>query len=218
MTDIVVFCDFDGTITTSDNIISIMKKFAPPEWEGIKDSILSQQLSIQEGVGKLFSLLPSSKKDEITQYILSHAVIREGFGEFIDFTKRRGIKLYIVSGGIDFFVKPLLEKYVSFEQIYCNESNFDKETIEIIWPYTCDDDCDNRCGCCKPSLLRKLASLDDYKIVIGDSITDLQAAKSADKVIATDFLLQKCEELQLHHSPFTSFFDVISILNERLEV
>ena len=26
-----VFCDFDGTITNNDNIMSIMEKFAPPE-------------------------------------------------------------------------------------------------------------------------------------------------------------------------------------------
>ena len=27
-----IICDFDGTITTNDNIISIMKQFAPEEW------------------------------------------------------------------------------------------------------------------------------------------------------------------------------------------
>lgn len=31
-----VFCDFDGTITNNDNIMSIMEKFAPPEAEEIK--------------------------------------------------------------------------------------------------------------------------------------------------------------------------------------
>ncbi|MEC1069527.1 2-hydroxy-3-keto-5-methylthiopentenyl-1-phosphate phosphatase, partial [Priestia megaterium] len=29
MTSLKIFCDFDGTITNSDNIISIMKQFAP---------------------------------------------------------------------------------------------------------------------------------------------------------------------------------------------
>ena len=30
-----VFCDFDGTITNNDNIMSIMEKFAPPEAEEV---------------------------------------------------------------------------------------------------------------------------------------------------------------------------------------
>lgn len=55
MTKRVIFCDFDGTITDNDNIIAIMKQFAPPEWETLKDDILAQRISVQEGVGKMFS-------------------------------------------------------------------------------------------------------------------------------------------------------------------
>ena len=50
-----VFCDFDGTITNNDNIMSIMEKFAPPEAEEVKNRILSQELSIQEGVFNYFN-------------------------------------------------------------------------------------------------------------------------------------------------------------------
>lgn len=55
----IIFCDFDGTITNTDNIISIMKKFAPPEWEALKDGVLQQKISISSGVGDMFSLLDS---------------------------------------------------------------------------------------------------------------------------------------------------------------
>ncbi len=120
----VIFCDFDGTITNKDNIVNIMKEFAPPEWDAIKDDILGQKVSIQEGVGKLFSLLPSSKKEEIISFVMKDAVIREGFAEFVQFTRKAKIPLYIVSGGIDFFVYPVLEPFGPFEKIYCNEADF----------------------------------------------------------------------------------------------
>jgi 2-hydroxy-3-keto-5-methylthiopentenyl-1-phosphate phosphatase len=29
---LVLFCDFDGTITEKDNIVAIMRRFAPPQW------------------------------------------------------------------------------------------------------------------------------------------------------------------------------------------
>lgn len=214
----IIFCDFDGTITNTDNIIAIMKKFAPPEWNAIKDDVLSQTVSIQEGVGKMFSLLPSSLKEEITDFILEHAQIRDGFGEFVAFTREQGIPLYIVSGGIDFFIYPLLERFGPFSGIYCNESNFDNETIEILWPHSCDEHCSNGCGCCKPSILRKTAVEAQRTIVIGDSITDLQIAKQADFVFARDFLLEKCAELKLQHTPFESFYDCIKALKDQLEV
>jgi 2-hydroxy-3-keto-5-methylthiopentenyl-1-phosphate phosphatase len=210
----IIFCDFDGTITNNDNIIAIMKQFAPPEWEAIKDDVLAQRVSVQEGVGKMFSLLPSGWREKITDFILKNAVIREGFSEFVAYTKQNNIPLYIVSGGIDFFVYPLLEGLIEKENIFCNGSDFSGETIKILWPYSCDEHCNNECGCCKPSLLRKLAGNNSFTIVIGDSITDLQAAKLADHVIARDFLLEKCRELGLAHTPFSTFFDVIEFLEK----
>lgn len=215
----VIFCDFDGTITNKDNIVNIMKEFNPPNWEAITSDILAQKLSIKEGVAKLFSLLPTSKKDEITSFVLGDAVIREGFAEFVQFTKEQNIPLYIVSGGIDFFVHPLLEPFGPFEKVYCNEADFSGENIKIAFPYQCDEDCLNKgCGCCKPSIIRELASDDHTSIVIGDSITDLEAAKLADVVIARDFLIEKCEELNIPYEPFEHFQDCIKIIESRMDV
>ncbi|MEH7123918.1 2-hydroxy-3-keto-5-methylthiopentenyl-1-phosphate phosphatase [Bacillus sp. JJ1532] len=215
----VIFCDFDGTITNKDNIVNIMREFAPPEWDAIKDDILGQKVSIQEGVGKLFSLLPSSKKEEIISFVLKDAVIREGFAEFVQFTREANIPLYIVSGGIDFFVHPVLEAFGPFEKIYCNEADFSGENIRIVFPHECDDDCSNKgCGCCKPSIIRNLASGENTSIVIGDSITDLEAAKLADVVIARDYLIEKCKELNIPYEPFERFQDCIDIIESRLDV
>ncbi|TDL31727.1 2-hydroxy-3-keto-5-methylthiopentenyl-1-phosphate phosphatase [Jeotgalibacillus sp. S-D1] len=214
----IIFCDFDGTITTSDNIIAIMKEFAPPEWEEIKDQILAREVSIQEGVGALFSTLPSHRKNDILQFLLERAVIRDGFEEFVAYTRNEDIELKIVSGGIDFFVYPLLKPYGLEDHIYCNGSDFSGDRIRITWPYTCDAQCTNGCGCCKPSILRTYS--DDYfKIVIGDSVTDLEAAKVADQVYACDdYLINQCEELNLSYKRFESFHEIIEQLEQQKEV
>ncbi|MGM7720071.1 2-hydroxy-3-keto-5-methylthiopentenyl-1-phosphate phosphatase [Metabacillus sp. Hm71] len=213
-----IICDFDGTITETDNIIAIMKRFAPPEWNELKDDVLSQRISVKEGVGSMFKLLPSSLKNEIIEFILTHAKIRSGFEEFVQYTKDNHIPLYIVSGGIDFFVYPLLNGLVDEKQIYCNRADFSQEMIQIEWPYSCDETCKNDCGCCKPSLIKRLTDNEQGKIVIGDSITDLQAAKLADLVIARDLLLEKSKDLQLPHRAFTTFYDVIQVLDSLEEV
>jgi len=214
-----IYCDFDGTITESDNIIAIMKKFAPPNWEDIKDKILSQEISISEGVGELFSQLPSEKKDEITKFAIENAKIREGFSDFVEFARTEDIPLYIVSGGIDFFVYPILEEFGPFEGIYCNQSDFSGENIKILWPYTCDSLCQNECGCCKPSIIRNINRDDDgFTIVIGDSVTDLEAAKQADFVLARDLLEVKCSEWDLNYKGFTTFYDCIEAIKNQIEV
>ncbi|MDQ0207977.1 2-hydroxy-3-keto-5-methylthiopentenyl-1-phosphate phosphatase [Alkalicoccobacillus murimartini] len=215
----IIFCDFDGTITTKDNIIAIMKKFAPPGWETIKDDILAERISIRTGVGQLFDLIPVEQKQDIINFVLAQAEIREGFSSFLEYVREKQIPLKVVSGGIDFFVQPILEPYGLLENLYCNGSDFSEKTIVITWPHSCDKQCTNDCGCCKPSILRQFQDEDYYKIVIGDSITDLQAAKEADEVFACDsFLLDKCRELQLNHSFFTTFHEIIDRLDSKLEV
>lgn len=210
----VIFCDFDGTITNNDNIVQIFKHFHPPGWEAIKDDILAQRISIRQGVGNLFSLLPSSLKEELVQYTLNQAEIRPGFKEFIQFCRKNELRLLITSGGIDFFVYPILSPFdIPKEDIYCNGSSFAGETIRILWPHACDEECDVDCGMCKTSIIRSYPSIEYEKIVIGDSITDLAGAKLADFTIARDLLLKKCQELGLAHQPFTTFYDVIDILS-----
>jgi 2-hydroxy-3-keto-5-methylthiopentenyl-1-phosphate phosphatase len=212
---IVIFCDFDGTITKSDNIINIMKYFNPPGWETIKNDILAGRISVREGVGRMFSLLPASYREEIATYAIKQAKIRPGFDQFIQYCKDNNNRLLITSGGIDFFVYPILSRYpIPKHDIYCNASDFSGKQIRILWPFSCDPQCSRDCGMCKTSILRLFSTNDYMKIVIGDSITDLAVAKLADLVIARDFLLQKCKEQSLPYKEFDSFFDVIKALNQ----
>ncbi|WP_243385453.1 2-hydroxy-3-keto-5-methylthiopentenyl-1-phosphate phosphatase [Bacillus kexueae] len=211
----IILCDFDGTITKRDNILSIMKKFAPPEWERLKDDILASNISIQKGVGDMFRLIPSYEKYQLIEYALSHAELREGFHEFVSYTKEVDIPLYVVSGGMDFFVKPILKSLIPDDHIFCNEADFSGDFVTVHWPHACDDACQNECGCCKPSILRKLKEEDHEVIVIGDSITDFQVATMADVVFARDFLIEKCTEEGISFQPFESFFDIVKSLKKR---
>lgn len=210
---LVLFCDFDGTITEKDNIVAIMRQFAPEGWEELTRQILAQEISIQEGVGQLFAMLPSSRREEITRFITAEAKIRPGFPVFVQFCKEREIELLITSGGIDFFVYPILEPFGLTGPIYCNGSDFSGETIRITWPHSCDEHCSNgACGMCKTTIIRRYDPAQTFRVVIGDSITDLAGAQIADFVIARSLLLDKCKELNLPHQPFATFHDVIGIL------
>ncbi|PIC56928.1 2-hydroxy-3-keto-5-methylthiopentenyl-1-phosphate phosphatase [Sporosarcina sp. P12(2017)] len=217
MSKVVIFCDFDGTITKKDNIISIMKEFALPGWKEITDDILQQNISIQDGVRQLFSLIPSTLQEDIVSFVMRDAEIREGFSDFVQFTREQNIPLYVVSGGIDFFVHPVLELFGPFDHIYCNKATFDEERIAIHYPHACDADCTKQdCGCCKPSIMRKLSDQQQTRIVIGDSVTDFEAAKLADVVIAIDFLAETCEKLDIPYTSFETFTDCIDIVKEQL--
>ncbi|MCM3747533.1 2-hydroxy-3-keto-5-methylthiopentenyl-1-phosphate phosphatase [Paenibacillus pasadenensis] len=213
----VIFCDFDGTITENDNIIAIIKHFNPAGWEEIATDTIEQRMSIQEGVGKLFRLLPASMKEDVIRYSISNAVIRGGFRELLAYCQEEEIEFFVTSGGIDFFVYPLLEPFgIPQDHIYCNSADFSGDNIEILWPHTCDEHCPNgSCGMCKTAVIRQFSAERYERILIGDSVTDFEGAKLADQVYSRSHLTVKCRELGLPHHEFSTFHDVVDDLKER---
>src|SRR5690606_17941499 len=91
----VIFCDFDGTITENDNIVAIMKHFDPEGAEPIVKDIIDRVISIREGVGRMFALLPTSRQDEIIDYAINNAKIRNGFAELLAFCREKQIPFYV---------------------------------------------------------------------------------------------------------------------------
>lgn len=213
----IIFCDFDGTITANDNIVAIMEHFKPDGVEQIIDDIIHKRISLREGVGSMFALFPSSRKDEIITYALKQAIIREGFPELLAFCKQHDIPFLVTSGGIDFFVYPLLTPYdLKPEQIYCNGSDFSSEQILITWPHACDEHCKNDCGMCKPRVIRQYPSDQYFRMMIGDSISDFEGAKLADLIFARSHLQEKCEQDGKPYVPFETFHEVIAYLQKEV--
>ncbi|MBV2240774.1 2-hydroxy-3-keto-5-methylthiopentenyl-1-phosphate phosphatase [Bacillus inaquosorum] len=213
-----IICDFDGTITMNDNIISIMKTFAPPEWTALKDGVLSKTLSIKEGVGRMFGLLPSSLKEEITRFVLEDAKIREGFREFVAFVKEHELPFYVVSGGMDFLcihcLKALWRKIV-----FIATMRHLTVTIFILTGLIlAREHAKNQCGHCKPSVIHELSEPNQYIIMIGDSVTDVEAAKLSDLCFARDYLLNECRERNLNHLPYQDFNEIRKDIENVTEV
>lgn len=209
----VIFCDFDGTITLSDNIVAIMKQFQPAGYEPIMKDTVDQKISLQQGVSAMFALIPSEQKNEVTQFVLGQAGIRDGFAEFLSYVREEEIEFFVTSGGMDFFIDPLLAPFgIPSDHVYCNRADFTGDHIQILWPHPCEAPCTNDCGMCKATIMRRFDPSSYERILIGDSLTDFQGAKIADLVYSRSILTKKCEELQLPHVPFTTFFDILKDL------
>ncbi|MFD0867828.1 2-hydroxy-3-keto-5-methylthiopentenyl-1-phosphat e phosphatase [Chlamydia abortus] len=210
----IIFCDFDGTITVTDNIMDIMKHFQPSGWEDILRRIVDKEIPLQEGVGAMFALLPSSRKDEIIQFTRQSIRIREGFPELLEYVRENDFDFLVTSGGIDFFLLPTLAPFeLRPEQIYCNGSDFSGEQIRITWPHPCDEQCDKGCGMCKTTIIRSYSPEKYNRILIGDSLSDFEGSKQADFVFARSHLAEECEKLGIAYRKFETFHDVINGLN-----
>jgi 2-hydroxy-3-keto-5-methylthiopentenyl-1-phosphate phosphatase len=209
----VIFCDFDGTAAEQEVIVSLFRAFGPPGWEAVRDAIIAGTVSVRDGVGRLFAQIPSSRVPEMVAYAQWIATLRSGFREFLEYCRVHGHQFLLTSGGVDFFIYPILEGILPRDQIYCNGSDSSGPTVRILWPHACDEQCLADCGMCKPSIMRRFPPERYRRVVIGDGVTDLPAAWLADLVIARDLLVIKCREAGIPYEPFETFYDVMAVLD-----
>ncbi|CBE70002.1 MAG: 2-hydroxy-3-keto-5-methylthiopentenyl-1-phosphate phosphatase [Candidatus Methylomirabilis oxygeniifera] len=209
----VIFCDFDGTAAEQEVIVSLFRAFGPTGWESVRDAIIAGTVSVRDGVGRLFAQIPSSRVPEMVAYALRIATLRSGFHEFLEYCRVHDYQFLLTSGGVDFFIYPILEGILPRDQIYCNGSDSSGPTVRILWPHACDEQCRADCGMCKPSIMRRFPSERYRRVVVGDGVTDLPAARLADLVIARDLLVIKCREAGIPYEPFETFYDVMAVLD-----
>lgn len=215
---LIIFSDFDGTITERDVIVMIMEKFAPPEWVEIKDKILYQRsITLKDGVERLFSLIDSKKKDTIIEFVKKESRIRAGFNELLDFCKKENIEFNVLSAGLDFFIKPVLENFKDKLNIFCNKANFKSDVIKIDYKYL-PKNCElcGQCGCCKVEIIEKYPQERFKRVIIGDGLAELPCAKIADVVFATGNLIKLLEQENIPCIPFNNFYEVKKQLAQKL--
>lgn len=97
---VVVFCDFDGTVTCEDTLVLLLDRFGRPRpdgsgWRTIEDDPeLPENRKLQAEMDLLFITWPRA-----LEYLHTAVRLRDGFDEFHDRLHRAGIPLRLVSGG-----------------------------------------------------------------------------------------------------------------------
>lgn len=215
---VVVCSDFDGTITQRDAIVVALERFAPSEWKAITHKILHDRtITVREGLPMLYNMIPSQRKDEINAYLAEAVTLREGFAEFMAWRKALGIPFYVISGGLDAFIHPLLAPWQGDYSLYSNVANFEQATIGVDTPYA-PVDCKvcGTCGCCKVGVMEAIPAETHYRVAIGDSVTDFGMAQVADKVFARSLLADELDKLNLPYTRYRTFYEIQDKLSRHL--
>lgn len=215
----IIFSDFDGTITERDVVVMIMEKFAPPEWEEIKNKILYERsITLKDGIEKLFGFIDSSKKAEIINFVKNKVRFRDGFVDFIDFCKTNEIEFNVLSGGLDFFIEEVLAQFKNKINIFCNKGDFTFGKIKIDYKYL-PNNCSlcGNCGCCKVEIVEKYPRNDFTRVVIGDGLADLFPSKVADLVFARSDLINCLEQEKISYIEFKDFYEIKEKLIETMK-
>jgi 2-hydroxy-3-keto-5-methylthiopentenyl-1-phosphate phosphatase len=201
-----VQCDFDGTVTEKDTSFFLLDTFAQGDWRRLLREYKEHRISVGEFNTKAFSMI-STDKPTLVKALDSKIKVRAGFHELVNYCRRRGFRLVIVSNGLDFYIEATLKGLgLNNFEVHAARASFHPEGMEV--KYLGPDGKRLEDGF-KEAYIQSFLKLGYRVIYVGNGDSDFAPAKYAHLVFATGELLAYCRENNLNYKPFENFTDVV---------
>lgn len=209
-----VISDFDGTICTVDVGNRVLSHFTKKSWDDIDREYVKGSIGSREAYGKIAPLMAVNPA-RLNAYVLKLAKIDPFFVKFYRLAKKKGVDVKIVSDGLDFYIRAIMEKHRLGEiEFFSNAVVFgEKDSLTFDFPQA--NALCGRCGTCKNKILNDHRLLYEKIIYIGDGHSDICPSRCADMVFAKEVLLRKCEEEGTTlYQPFQNFGEIAKYLKD----
>ncbi len=208
----VVFCDFDGTAAERDVGYNLFRHFTGGRNEALLPDWKAGRLSTRDCL-RLQAEMVQASRGEILAF-LDQFELEATFPEFVGFCRAKAVPVIIVSEGMDFYIRKLLERHdLGDLEVLCNIGHLEDGRLRIEFPYSARR-CEG-CGNCKAARMaeyRKAVGGDCRVVFVGDGYSDACAAGEADTVFAKKDLELYCQEAGILYHKYGSFNDVTSRL------
>jgi 2-hydroxy-3-keto-5-methylthiopentenyl-1-phosphate phosphatase len=203
--------DFDGTVTEEDVSFLVLDKFADGNWRQYLEQYTARKISVGAFSKKVFSMIAADEKT-LADFVLNSpkSRTRRGLWELVDYCKRKGVKVVIVSNGLEFYIKAILNKKgITGVEVHAAASVFTPNGMNVRYIGPDGNEIDNGFKEAYTDMLCRQG----YQVVyIGDGPSDIYSARKSKHVCATGQLLKLCQSEGLNWYPFEDFLDVVKVM------
>ena len=208
---LIVLSDFDGTITKRDVCYLLLDEFAKFNWKEVDRQWADGRLSTEGAYRKLLKSINITRNE--FDRLIETVEIDENFKEFFDLCKKNNVRVEIVSDGLDYYIKRILEREKLSEILFhSNKLSFKGDKWILEFNKESHKFCtrkENPCGFCKKMIV-DARKIEGYKTVfIGDGPSDRCPVSVADIVFAKGFLKKFCIKNKINFYEFADFNDVL---------
>lgn len=196
-----VFCDFDGTITVEETFVGMLKHFAEENYNDMEKLLVSQQITLRDGVRRMVESIPSERYPEVLDYIRDKE-IRPGLEELLDLLEAEQVPFVVISGGLVRSIVIRLQSLADrIHAIYAADVTTKGEYLQVLSDFEGGSE-----------LVAKVDVMSQYdfdeSVAIGDGLTDVNIALRASIVFARGNLGRYLEKRGKPYQPWNDFFDV----------
>ena len=207
----IVFTDFDGTITQLDVTDVLLAQLAHPSWQEVEQAWARGAIGSRECLEQQIALVNTSAEE--LDALIDAVPIDPTFAAFFRFTQKRGIPLYVLSEGFDYWIERILKRagvngpMRNGTHMFSSALRLEGRRLIPSFPYSTPP-CAHGCATCKAALIRRLSKGKHPVVFVGDGLSDRFAVDAADVVFAKRKLLAFCQERGKACQPFDTFVEV----------
>jgi 2-hydroxy-3-keto-5-methylthiopentenyl-1-phosphate phosphatase len=207
---ILIQCDFDGTVTKDDVSFMLLDAFAKGDWHAINKQYSDGKITVGEFNERAFALVRASKKGMLN-YLNGKVIIRRGLKQFVELCQKKEFRLVIVSNGLDFYIKRILEDNgLKNVEYHAAETRFHTNKLKVRYIGPDGSAVDSEF---KDKYVNQYLNEGYQVLYIGNGSSDLSAARGSHQIFATESLLEHCQRTGLTCIPFTSFLEINQVLS-----
>ncbi len=209
--------DFDGTLVVPNLAVVLVEEFGRNGTEVAREvdrNLHAGRITLREAWEREVAILPADRLDEMAEYARTHAPLRPGARRLIGLLDRHRVPTAIVSGGVDFYIRPVLEREgIDWPVLSDALTRPSPGVLGVAHPHghpTC-----RLCGICKAQIVRSNPT--SVSVFVGDGSTDRYAAEVADVVFARHRLLTYCRGRGVPCQEFDTLDPVADWFEARLD-
>jgi 2-hydroxy-3-keto-5-methylthiopentenyl-1-phosphate phosphatase len=208
--NLLIACDFDGTITQNDTLHLIVGRYGEPGlWQAIEPRLRAGEVTLEEAMQEEFAAVRATP-EQVRELVLRDAGLRPGFREFVAWVRARGHRLVVLSSGFRSVIDAVLGQFgLGDLEVTSHEARFSADGCTLVW-----GDRGERCAECGRRCKRhdvRVRLAGEHLVLIGDGVSDRCVARMADLVFARAHLAR---DLALDGVPFIPFEDFVEVREE----
>jgi 2-hydroxy-3-keto-5-methylthiopentenyl-1-phosphate phosphatase len=208
---VIIQSDFDGTLTEEDVSFALLDAFADGDWRKLYESYRQSKMSVGDFNTKAFAMVKASR-DELLEVAHEQVKLRPGLRNLVNYCQGRGLRFLVVSNGLDFYIKDILEDVgLGNVEVHAATTSFKPGGLEV--QYIGPDGTPLKKGF--KEAYTKLFLAQGYQVIcLGNGPSDYSPAALSQHVFARDGLLDICKEKKLNCQPFEDLNDVVKGLEK----
>jgi 2,3-diketo-5-methylthio-1-phosphopentane phosphatase len=216
VSDWIILCDFDGTVSVEDVTDSLLEHHAHPDWMLLEERWKSGQIGSHDCMAAQIGLLDADRSQ--LDALFASMRIDRAFPAFVEAALAARIPIRIVSDGLDLAIESILARHqLDFLPIAANRLDAAGERRwSLSFPHA-HDACKVASGMCKCAQAASARAQKQKVLLIGDGASDFCVAGTADLVFAKHRLIEHCRAHGLPYVPITGFVDALVLLPSLIE-